>query len=191
MATTPLSPLTCTGTSLFALPPLPSSPLPLPPQAHSVPSDFNARPVVTRLAIAPTPVRLATWPGTLLTVPSGVLLPLPSCPTKLSPQAHTVPSALSARLWNCPAPSPTTLPIPMTGTGTLVPVVVEFPSWPRKLDPQAHSEPSDFNARLWVAPPTMPITPVRPLTCTGTLLLVALPVPSSPSELVPQAHTVP
>ena len=57
------------------------------------------------------------------------VLPSPSCPSKLAPQAMTVPSPSRARLNSLPADTARTLLRPLTGTGTSLAVVLPFPSW--------------------------------------------------------------
>ena len=65
--------------------------------------------------------------------PAGISIsPWPS-----SPQAATVPSDFSARLWLHPAEIDTTLVKPSGGS-----------IWPDQSAPQATTVPSDFNARL-------------------------------------------
>src|ERR1039458_761761 len=144
-----------------------------------------------------------TWPlkqtpsltgaGTLLL---SVVLLLPSGPL---PQAQTLPLLVNARLWSSPAAMATTWPLKpttsLTGTGTLLPVVLPLPSSPAELSPHAQTFPSEVNARLWLEPAAMattwPLKPMTSLTGTGTLLSVVLPLPSPPSALYPQAQTLP
>jgi len=52
------------------------------------------------LAMALTPLSPTTCTGTELPIdPGGAVVPLPSWPSAFRPQAHAVPSPLSARLW--------------------------------------------------------------------------------------------
>src|SRR2546423_253552 len=86
-----------------------------------------------KLCLAPaetaeTPLRPLTGTGTgtsLASVP-----PLPSCPSKLAPQARTVPSLSSARLSSLPTGSALTPLPPLTGTGTGLGLVAALPSCP-------------------------------------------------------------
>jgi predicted RNase H-like HicB family nuclease len=113
-AETPLRPLTGTGTWLASVPPLPSCPSALAPQAMTVPSLSSARLSSLPADTALTPLRPLTGTGTwLASVP-----PLPSCPSALAPQAMTVPSLSSARLSSLPADTALTPLRPLTGTGT-------------------------------------------------------------------------
>ena len=80
--------------------PRPSWPRSFRPQAHTVPSDRRARlnssPAATWVM---TPLRPLTWTG----VDRSVVVPSPSAPCSLIPQAVTVPSDRTARLWVLPA----------------------------------------------------------------------------------------
>src|SRR6266446_3846546 len=115
----------------------------------------------------------------------------------LNPQAQTVPSLFSARLFSNPtarAVTPLRLPTPpgpSTCTGVLLSVNVPLPNCPRALFPQAQTVPSLFSARLCSAPPAIAVTPLSPLTCAGVLLLVNVPLPNCPEPFNPQAQTVP
>src|SRR3984957_12764959 len=91
---TPVSPVTWTGVRLRADVPLPSSPAVLSPQAHTVPSERNAR-----LWLQPA----ATCAPTGCGLAEVIVLPVPSCPLPLEPQAHTLPSEVTARLSELPA----------------------------------------------------------------------------------------
>src|SRR5215218_6046849 len=111
-------------------------------------------------------------------VPS-VVVPSPSWPNQLLPQAHTVPSSFSARLWELPAVRAfTPLRWPegslgsFTSTGVLLSVFVPSPSSPSWFKPQAQTVPSFFRARLWLAPPAMAFNsaPSRLLTSSGMVL---------------------
>src|SRR5919199_86150 len=147
------------------------------------------------------PLSSLTCTGVLIpmTVVPKVLVPLPSWPHWLEPQAHTVPSSFSARPWEPPAAMPSTPPgRPLTCTGVLLEAISSSPSWPLilcswplVLEPQAQTVPSFFRARLYELPPAMASTPSRPSTCTGVLLEVIVPLPSWPLPLSPQAQTVP
>src|ERR1039458_3785251 len=134
-ATTSRSPGTSTGTSLPDVVPLPSCPYWLPPQAITLPVVSRARlwpsgkgpqpPAET--AATPVSPRTSTGVSLLDVVPS------PSCPSLLAPQAITVPAPSSARLWNSPAEMAVTPLSPGTSTGTSLLAVVPSPSSPYPL----------------------------------------------------------
>src|SRR5450756_2184673 len=126
--------------------------------------------------------------------PVVVVVPLPSSPSKLRPQASTWPVEVSARLWRLPPAMAVTV-VPegrLTATGMLLMVVVPLPSWPLLLLPQASTWPVEVSARL-LSPAAMAVTvvPEGRLTATGVLLLVVVPLPSWPWPLEPQASTWP
>ena len=66
-----------------------------------------------------------------------VVLPSPSCPLPLAPQAYTAPPATMARLWEPPARTLTTFASPVTRLGVVLVIVFPRPSWPELLVPQA------------------------------------------------------
>src|SRR5512132_2541897 len=72
-------------------------------------------------------------------------------PQPLQPQATTVPSDLSAKLWSPPAAMAITSESP---AGLL--------AWPSAFDPQPTTVPSDLSAKLWLLPPATAITSERP-----------------------------
>src|SRR5207247_1320942 len=82
-----------------------------------------------------------------------VVVPSPSSPFPLKPQASTLPSDLSARLYSLPpaamATTPLPAPSPVTPTGVVRLVVVPSPSSPALFFPQASTLPSDLRATLW------------------------------------------
>src|SRR5215471_15907633 len=129
-------------------------------------------------------------------ISSGVFLPVvvpsPSWPQELPPQAQTrsaVPAMASA---DAPPLATWVTPVnPGTGAGlaTFVPVA-PLPSWPRLFRPQLNNVPSERTAKLGPAATTC-VIPVRPGTCTGRDRSVVLPSPSDPSALSPHAQTVP
>src|SRR5450759_2655880 len=134
------------------------------------------------MAVTVVPPGRLTATGVLLLV----VVPLPSWPYVLQPQASTWPVEVSARLWLVPPAIAVTV-VPegrLTATGMLLMVVVPLPSWPLLLLPQASTWPVEVSARLW-SPPAMSVTgvPEGRLTATGVLLLVVVPLPSSPSAL--------
>jgi len=71
----------------------------------------------------------------------GVIVPTPSYPDELSPQAHNVPSSRTAVLWSVPADTDVHVVPSCIRTGTLRPVPVPSPSWPPPFHPQAQSVP--------------------------------------------------
>ena len=86
-------------------PGLPSWPELLSPHTHRVPSDCRARECDPPAAMATQ--CLSKLPGLPVTICSGavrlMVVPSPSWPLALSPQAQSVPSACSARVWKSPA----------------------------------------------------------------------------------------
>src|SRR2546428_547437 len=102
-------------------------------QAHTVPSLLQARLWYPPPALAITPFRPLTCPGVLLQLAPVVgsqVVPLPSWSPRLSPQAHTVPSFLRARLWYPPPAMAVTPFRPLTSTGVVLGIVVPLPNWP-------------------------------------------------------------
>src|SRR5450759_5065869 len=143
------------------------------------------------MAVTMVPEGRLTATGVLLLV----LVPLPSWPKTLFPQASTWPVEVSARLWTPPAAMAVTV-VPegrRTATGVLLWVVVPLPSWPELLAPQASTWLVEVSARLWNWPPAMAVTvvPEGRLTATGVLLVVVVPLPSWTLALSPQASTWP
>src|SRR2546425_809550 len=120
------------------------------------------------------------------------LVRVPNWPKLLIPQARTVPSLFSARLWFPPAEMATTGSVrKLTATGVLLLVTVPLPNWPESLRPHAETVPSFFSAKLWNRPPAMAFTEDRLLTGTGVFELLLVPLPNWPKPLVPHAETVP
>src|SRR5450759_909387 len=127
------------------------------------------------MAVTVVPEGRLTWTGMLLSV----VVPLPSWPYRLKPQASTWPLEVSARLC-CAPPAIAVTVVPegrLTATGVEmqpqpVVVVVPLPSWPKAFQPQARTWPLEVSARLWSAPPAMAVTvvPEGRLTATGVLL---------------------
>src|SRR3954468_494269 len=109
--------------------------------------------------MATTPVRTpppgaTTWLGVALFVGLPTV-PSPNAPAPSLPQAQTVPSPLSARLWK-PPPAMATTPVrnPPPGAATRLGVAllsglatVPSPSCPQQSSPQAQTVPSLFSAR--------------------------------------------
>src|ERR1700741_1983339 len=113
MATTPVrnpvppGPFTWIGQGLgvLAVVPSPSCPDPLAPQLQTVPLDVSASecagpPATATTSVNGTPGDRSTWTG----VRRWSVVPSPSCPLSFRPQAHAVPSGLTARVWVPPAP---------------------------------------------------------------------------------------
>jgi hypothetical protein len=162
MATTPLSPLTCKGMALVVTLVVPNWSKVFAPQAQTVPSERSARLYSPPAATATVLVIAVTWTGVLVEV-TGVVVPRPSWPELLSPQAQTVPSERSARLRLSPAAIAVTLIRPVTCVGFLLgeEVTVPRPSWPSLFAPQAQTVPSERSARLCPPPAataTMPLS---------------------------------
>lgn len=124
------------GTIAVVVPPLPSWPTSLRPHDARVPSEHSTRlchsPAATATTVFPasTPER-STKTGTLLLV---VLL-FPKPPYVFPPQAARVPSAHSAKTWEVPAVTATTVlpantPERSTKTGAVLSLGVLLPNWP-------------------------------------------------------------
>src|SRR5450759_1038484 len=124
-----------------------------------------------------------------------MVVPLPSWPDWLLPQARTWRIHVSARLWKPPAAMEVTMAPAgrLTATGVVLPVVVPLPSCPELLSPHARTLPVEVNARLWASPPEMAVTvvPDGRVTPTGVRALAVAPLPSWPELLRPQASTWP
>ena len=71
-------------------------------------------------------VAVPTWTG----LDRLVVVPSPSCPESLPPQAHRVPSVLTATVWSSPAATEAQLVAVPTWTGLEWSVVVPSPSCP-------------------------------------------------------------
>src|SRR5262249_38728570 len=101
-ALVPAGSLTVTGVVLLLVTvPMPSCPDSLSPQASTWPVLVSARLCVWPVLIALTVV--PTVSGTGMGTSLGVVLPLPSSPSRLAPQASTSPVLVSARLCSHPA----------------------------------------------------------------------------------------
>src|SRR5207244_2029845 len=90
-----------------------------------------------RLNSSPAPTIVASRPGTCRGVVVFAVVPSPSWPLLFAPQAQTVPSPFTARLWAAPAAIDTTCRSPMTCTGRVLPRVVPLPNCPALLSPHA------------------------------------------------------
>src|SRR5205809_288518 len=118
------------------------------------------------------------FPSPVLFTRSGrdrpVLVPSPSWPCELSPQANTAPPYWDRRTASPklePAAIPTTPVRKLTRTGVRRLVVVLSPSWPLSLAPQAQTEPSPLSARLNEPLAAIATTPSRPVIRIGALWL--------------------
>src|ERR1700688_3126210 len=98
------------------------------------------------MAVTVVPEGRLTATGVLLPV----VVPLPSSPKRLSPQANTRPVLVSARLWLLPPATAVTV-VPegrLTATEVLLLVVVPLPSWPLSFRPAASTWPLEVTARV-------------------------------------------
>src|SRR5690348_13287145 len=113
MCTVPIW-VTRTGVVRPASVPSPSCPESLPPQAPT-----EALPATTATAESQPAAMAVTWDTPVILTGTALLAvpPLPSWPTLLEPQAHTVPSDRSARLWSQPPATLLTPVRPVTWTG--------------------------------------------------------------------------
>src|ERR1700686_943139 len=191
------SPLTMTGVRLPVVVPLPSWPSWLLPQARTWRIHVSARLWKPPPAMEVTVVPAGRLTAIGLRLP--VVVPLPSCPELLAPQARTWPGEVNARLWASP-PETAVTEVPegrLTPTGVRALAVVPLPSWPELLKPQASTWPVDVRARLWLAPAAMAVTvvPEARLAETGTLKPKHVPMqppsPRCPSWSAPQPSTLP
>src|SRR6202023_2736641 len=121
-----------------------------------------------------------------------VLLPSPSSPVSLRPQAITLPvPPSSARLECSPAAIAATPVSPFTATGTPLFVSPPFPSSPNVSLPQDVTLPLSSSASPNALPAEMAVTfSLSPFTSTGTSLPLVVPLPSCPEPLVPHATTL-
>src|SRR6266704_3165899 len=163
--------------------PLPSCPWSLAPHVHT---EVRAEMLLDSMATAESqPAAIpVTWdkPAILTGFELSVIVPLPSWPDPLTPQAHTVPSDRRARLDMTPAAT-WVIPVrPVTWPGTTWMAVLASPSWPYRLAPQAQTVPSDRTARLWSYPAATCTTswPAPMSADRGLLLPVVSPSPSWP-----------
>src|SRR5437763_12665411 len=92
------------------------------------------------------------------------VVPSPSCPESLPPQAHTeAPPATIATAESKPAAMLVTWDRAVILTGTALLAVLPLPSWPTLSSPQAHTVPSERSARLNPHPAEILVTPASPL----------------------------
>ena len=93
------------------------------------------------MAVTVVPEGRLTATGVLLLV----VVPLPSWPLALLPQARTWPVEVSARLWYWPPAMALTVVSEgrLTAAGVPLSVVLPLPSWPLTFWPQAKAGPGD------------------------------------------------
>src|SRR5262245_12437938 len=99
------------------------------------PSFFKRRLKFSPAAAANPPLKPPTCTG----VDLSPLVPSPNCPKLFFPQAHAVPSALMARLWELPPEIATTSVKPVARTTTFRCVVLPSPRFPNPLYPHPHT----------------------------------------------------
>src|SRR5450759_433287 len=106
-----------------------------------------------RLWVKPAAISVMAGPKSGTGVLLLVVVPLPSWPEPLRPQASTWPPDVSARGWyGPPATAATVVPAGrLTWTAGLLSVVVPLPSWPLLLKPQASTRPGVLDVpAAWV-----------------------------------------
>src|SRR5882757_1119807 len=139
LAVRPFGSFTATGRFLSTVKPLPSAPNPPFPHASTFPVEVRARLWKHPALIAETvvPLGILDVTGRL----RRLLVPSPSCPLLLSPQASTFPLEVRARLCEQLANRPRTLEPAgsLVMTGVVLSVLVPVPSSPSAFRPQAHT----------------------------------------------------
>jgi len=157
------------GTSLLAVVPFPSAPVPLVPQQYAAPPE-----VIAHVWREP----LATWvtfdesPDTGAGRSFVFVVPFPSCPSSFFPQ-HSKPSADEmAHEDSSPMPMPVTPDdSPMTSVGTVLGFVVVSPSCPLLLYPQHQTAPEEASAQVCMMPLEIATTLAgNPETSTGVVV---------------------
>src|SRR6185369_3543460 len=120
-----------------------------------------------------------------------VLVPSPSWPLVLSPQAQKVPSRFTARTCRFPAETAVQSCADVTLTGALCtpPSAAPVPSWPSSFRPQAQRVPSTLMAKEVEPPAAIAVQSLAVPIRAGALLAAALP--SWPLVLSPQAQRLP
>ena len=108
-----------------------------------------------------------------------VVVPSPSWPESLWPQAHTAPVEVSAKVWSRPSPTSTIAGSPGTTAGDVRVAVVPRPVWPRWLRPHVRTVPSVDTTTECSAPESTWRAP-DVITRTGTSDRVVEPIPSWP-----------
>ncbi len=112
----------------------------LAPQAQTEPSGLMAYDVEGPMPMATAPVMFRTCTGAFWSS----VVPSPNWPEEFTPQAHSLPSAASARLWNRWA-AMRVMPdraVIWTGGAPEFDTVTPLPSRPELFAPCAHTAPS-------------------------------------------------
>ena len=195
--------LTATGTAEFWADPLPSCPWLLSPQHQGLPSLLNAHvcqpPALTATSRLPA-ASLETSTATGTADPTTV--PLPNCPSLLSPQQKTFPALVNAHVCHRPELIAMTVlrantPAMSTATGTAEPRMDALPNCPSLLAPQQKTFPALVNAHVCLPPALTDATVLpasTPLASTATGIVenaLHSPLPNCPFSLLPQQKTLP
>src|SRR5919197_842869 len=106
------------------------------------------------------------------------------------PQAHTVPSLLSASVWKPPPATAVTSVNPPTCTGVLIELSEELVAWPALFEPQPQTVPSAFTASVCSSPAPMARTPAKTPAATTSVVTVAELFDGSGSSNRPAAVAV-
>ncbi|OLT20437.1 hypothetical protein BJF79_47295 [Actinomadura sp. CNU-125] len=151
--------------------PMPRCPLPPAPHVTTCPFDSSAidrLPAAAMLATPPSsPVRpsgACTGTGTAL----GLLVPLPSCPLLLAPQATTRPSSRRASECRSPAARAFTsvsVPLPVgerTGPSATSNLSALRPSWPKSSSPTLQTSPDVAAGAVGRGSSAEAVTPPQP-----------------------------
>ena len=162
------------------------------PHIHRVPSVLVAtrvQPDVQTLFQLVPPAIVCTGEDTV------TKLFLPSCPLKLQPHTHRVPSVLIAAVAASKPPTDTLCQLvpPLTVcVGLERDIALLVPSEPAKFVPHNHRVPSVLTAAIILDPMSTLRQLVPPLiVCTGLERLILAFVPKTPLLSGPQAHKPP
>ncbi len=126
-----------------------------------------------------------------------VFVPLPSCPSRPSPQQLIVPVFVITQVVLAPAaidavPVVEVAVMPVTVVGVVAGVVDAAPATsPSVLSPQQFMAKVFVITQEWNAPTESCVAPVIPVTVTGVEEFVVEPFPSSACVFNPQHWTVP
>src|SRR5215510_12464662 len=140
---------------------------------------------------------MTTWVTPTRPIGSGesllVVVPSPSSPQVLSPQAQALMMVPAAAMVAQPSLATWVTPVrPGTAAGVAEnPPEVPLPSSPLPLLPQLNSVPSERTAKLSRPPEATWVIPVRWGTGSGSDSLYVVPSPRAPLPLSPQDQTVP
>src|SRR3954467_1294328 len=119
-------------------------------------------------------------------VPGLAVVPLPSCPSRFSPQQRIVPVESSAQVCPEPAARPTAPVSPFTATGVSAKVPkLPSPRCPDSPKPQHFAVPFDSSAHANSSPAVTRVAVEMPLTGTSTDQSLQLPSPSCPNWFLP------